>query len=205
VNFCFCAVYMANNFDTPETAPPEGLAGPEKDKWEESITKEAMNSISRNSCKKVRKKVPQQMKREIMKTKMIFRKKHEANREIHSKTIMCSKGLLRTPGADFKESFSLVATQTSVRVVLCTYFYYADIHDGLVHEIEAIGIKAAFLEGDITIPTFIEFPEGLEDLRFLLPGESKEYCIQLLKSVYGNVDAALKFFKTYVKRLTEKN
>ena len=72
-------------------------------------------------------------------------------------------------------------------------------------EIEAIDIEAAFLEGDITIPTFIEFPEGLEELGFIFPGEGEKYCIQLLKSMYGNVDAALKFFKTYVKHLTAEN
>jgi hypothetical protein len=48
------------------------------------------------------------------------------------------------------------------------------------------------LEGDIMIPTFMEFWEGLEELGFIIPGESKEYCIQLLKLVYGFVDAALK-------------
>ena len=28
------------------------------------------------------------------------------------------------------------------------------------------------------------------------------YCIQLLKSMYGNVDAAIRFFKTYKRHLT---
>jgi predicted transcriptional regulator len=54
------------------------------------------------------------------------------------------------------------------------------------------------------ITTFIKFLEGLEELRFILPGECKEYCIQLLKLMYGSVNVALKFFKTYMKHLMEK-
>jgi hypothetical protein len=61
-------VYMANNFDTPESLP-EGLAGPEKEKWEELIAKESMNITSRKCWK-----VSGQMKRKIMKTKITLKK-----------------------------------------------------------------------------------------------------------------------------------
>jgi hypothetical protein len=66
-------VYMANNFDTPESLP-EGLAGPEKEKWEELIAKESMNITSRKCWKMVSKKVSGQMKRKIMKTKITLKK-----------------------------------------------------------------------------------------------------------------------------------
>jgi hypothetical protein len=78
---------------------------------------------------------------------------------------------------ELKELLSLVAMETLVQVVLCIYLYWVDGHDGLVYKIEVINIEAAFLEGDIMIPTSIEFPEGLEELQFALPGESKDYCI----------------------------
>lgn len=68
----------------------------------------------------------------------------------------------------------LVATERSVQVIQCIYLYYADGHEGIVYNIEAINVQAAFLEWDITIPTFIKFPEGLEELAFVLPGESEE-------------------------------
>jgi hypothetical protein len=48
-----------------------------------------------------------------------------------------------------------------------------DGHDGRVHKIGAIDNKAALLEGNKMIPTFIEYGE----LRFFLPGESDEHCI----------------------------
>jgi hypothetical protein len=82
-----------------------------------------------------------------------------------------------------------------------------DGHNRLVYRIETIiNIEAAFFEGDIMIPTYVEFLEGLEELGFILPGgESTEYCtIQLLKSMYGNVVTALKFFRTCKKHLIDK-
>jgi hypothetical protein len=36
--YCFSAVYMSNDFDTPDSVP-ETLTGPKKEKWEELITK----------------------------------------------------------------------------------------------------------------------------------------------------------------------
>ena len=67
--------------------------------------------------------------------------------------------------------------------------------------IEVIDIEAAFLEGEITEPTFIHFPEGMEQFGFIREGERDNYCIELKKSMYGNVDAALKFFQTYSAHL----
>jgi hypothetical protein len=92
-------------------------------------------------------------KPKIMKTKTILKKKHDANKEIGFKMRMCSKGFFQTLlGVDFKEPFSPVARETSVRVILCEfYLHYADGHDGLVYKIEAIDIEVAFLEVDIMI------------------------------------------------------
>jgi hypothetical protein len=114
------------------------------------------------------------------------------------------RGFLQVPAVNFHESFSPVATERSVQVVVCIYLFYMGGHDGLVGWTKAINIEAAFLKGDSMIPTYIQFPEGLEELRFIVPGESKEYCIQLLKLMYGNDNVASKFFKTYMKHLTDK-
>jgi hypothetical protein len=144
---------MADGFDTPESVA-EALTGPEIEKWEEeSIAKEAVHFISKKGGKKVPKKAQHQTKPKIMKTKTILKKKHDANKEIGFKMRMCSKGFFQTLlGVDFKEPFSPVARETSVRVILCEfYLHYADGHDGLVYKIEAIDIEVAFLEVDIMI------------------------------------------------------
>jgi hypothetical protein len=66
-----------------------------------------------------------------------------------------------------------VATETLVQVVLCIYLYYVGSHEGLVYKIDAVDINAAFLKGDVSIPTFKELPmEGLGKLRFVPPGPS---------------------------------
>ena len=68
---------------------------------------------------------------------------------------------------------------------------------------EVIDIEAAFLEGDINEPMYIEWPEGMVELGFISERENVETCAELQKGMYGNVDAALRFYKTYSKHLIE--
>jgi hypothetical protein len=70
-----------------------------------------------------------------------------------------------------------------------------------VYEIELIDIRAAFLKGEIYKATYIEWPTGMLELGFITQEGYKECCILLLKPMYGNVDAALKFFRTYNNHL----
>jgi hypothetical protein len=67
-----------------------------------------------------------------------------------------------------------------------------------------INIIAAFLEGTIRVPPFINWPYGMLDLGFASQEDIEQNCIQLLKSMYGNVNAAIRFFKTNQKLLMEK-
>lgn len=56
-------------------------------------------------------------------------------------------------------------------------------------------MRHAFLEGSIEEPTFIDWPDEMEYLGFITNKDREKYVIQLVKSMYGNVDAALRFFK----------
>ena len=71
---------------------------------------------------------------------------------------------------------------------------------------EMIDIEAAFLEGDMEggKPTVIDWPDGIFKLGFIDEKDIDENCILLLKSMYGNVDAAIRFFRTYRRHLLEK-
>jgi hypothetical protein len=60
------------------------------------------------------------------------------------------------------------------------------------------------LEGTICVSTFIDWPDGMVDLGFASQDNIQKNCIQLLKFMYGNVDAAIRFFKTFRKHLMEK-
>ena len=91
-----------------------------------------------------------------------------------------------------------VVSDTLIRIGLCIYLSNDDF------QAEMIDITAEFLEGTIKVPTFIDWPEGMQDLGFALQDNIDNFCIQLLKSMYGNVDVAIRFFKTYKKHLVEK-
>jgi hypothetical protein len=65
-----------------------------------------------------------------------------------------------------------------------------------------IDITAAFfLEGRIWVPMCIDWLDRMLDLGFVSQEDIENNCIQLLKLMYGNVDAAIQFFKTYQKHL----
>jgi len=102
-------------------------------------------------------------------------------------------------GIDYKESFSPVASSSSVRMGIALTLYFED-EDWIC---EVIDIEAAFLEGDIEEPMYIEWPEGMVELGFLTLEEFQETCAELQKGMYGNVDAALRFYKTYSNHLQE--
>jgi hypothetical protein len=138
------------------------------------------------------------MKRKIMRTKWMFVKKDEHNGTIRYKARCCNKGYEAVPGKDYKESFSPVASDTLIRIGICLYLTYDDF------TAEMIDITAAFLEGTIRVPTFIDWPDGMLELGFASDNDIDNYCIQLLKSMYGNVDVAIRFFQTYKKHLIEQ-
>jgi hypothetical protein len=46
---------------------------------------------------------------------------------------------------------------------------------------DMINIEAAFLEGDIDKPCYIEWPVGILELGFITKEEFDECCIQLVK------------------------
>ena len=130
-----------------------------------------------------------------MKTKWVLKKKKQTDRSICFKMRCVSKGYQQIPGIDFTESFASVANDTSIQIGIGVALIQKE------WTIEVIDIEAAFLEGEITEPTFIHFLEGMEQFGFIQEGKRDQYCIELKKSMYGNVDAALKFFQTYSTHL----
>jgi hypothetical protein len=137
-----------------------------------------------------------------MNTMWMFKNKDEHDDTVKHKSRVCSKGFQMVPGVDYKEFFSPVATETTVRVFLCVYLFYCNGKLELKFVCGIIDIEAAFLESGK--PTFIEWPDGMFKLGFIDEKDIDENCIQLLKSMYGNVDATICFFQTYQFHLIEK-
>jgi hypothetical protein len=128
----------------------------------------------------------------------MFTKKDEHNGILCYKARCCSKGCKAVPRKDCNESFSPVASNTLIRIGFCIYLTYDDF------VVEMVDITAAFLEGTIWVPTFIEWPDRMQDLGFASQDDINNHCIQLLKLMCGNVDAAIRFSKTYKKHLSEE-
>jgi hypothetical protein len=67
--------------------------------------------------------------------------------------------------------------------------------------IEVVNVETAFLEGDMEKTVSIEWPAGTVQMGFMSEEEKEECCIEQLKMMCGNSDAALtcfKLFKTHV-------
>jgi len=59
------------------------------------------------------------------------------------------------------------------------------------------------LEGDIEEPVSIEWPEGMVEVGFISLEEFKRLFTELHMGMYGNMGAAIRFYKTYCNHLTK--
>ena len=175
----------------------EAISGPDADKWIDAIGGEFMNFIKRKAWKKVPKSIPEKLGRKLLKGKHVFKIKDEQDGSQRYKDRYVTKGYLQKPGVDYQLSFSPVVTDSSIRTGIAVALYKSK--EGWI--IELIDIEAAFLEGLLDNPLWIEMPEGMVELGFATEEEAKTHCIELQKSMYGNVDSALRFFKEYKKKL----
>jgi hypothetical protein len=205
VNFIFSewimkteSIAIKDDYATPRNIK-EALSEPWAQEWIPSVKNEIMNFIKRGSWKFVPKSLPKSLNRKVMKTTAVFKVKDEPDGSKRRKTRICSKGFMQIPGVDFTESYSPVVNDASMRIVFALYLTkHGD------WTIECIDIEAAFLEGNLQRKCFIEIPDGVVQLGFISEEEAKDSCIELLKGMYGNVDAALMFFITYKNYLMEE-
>ena len=107
---------------------------------------------------------------------------------------------MQVPGVDFTEKFSPVATDTSTRIIIGLVLYYS--HAGWV--CEAFDVEAAFLEPYMDIEMYVQWPEGIVELGFLTEEQRDSTCVQLRKSMYGNVDAALRWLREFTNFLVSE-
>ena len=105
------------------------------------------------------------------------------------------------PGVDFTERFSPVATDESLQIqIALTLYCYSDGWRTMSYD-----FKAAFLESDMEVEMFNERHPAMVTCGFMTEQQQKQHAIQLLKSMYGNVDTAIKFFKTLTSHLIDPN
>jgi len=176
----------------------EALEGPERDWWFTACDAEINNFLDRGSWKFVKRSLVAEQGRKLIGTEMVYKKKDEPDGIIRYKARCVSKGFMQIPGVDFTEKFSPVATYTSIRIVIALILYFWDSHGWRA---KGIDIEAAFLEGDLNKKYYLDPPNILVELGFMTNEKREEYCIELQKGMYGQVDAALRFFITFTGHL----
>jgi hypothetical protein len=168
-----------------------------------------MNFLSRKAWKRVHMQQLREEGRKPIATKTIFKCKDEQDGSTRKKTRIVTKGFMQIPGVDYTGSFSPAATDASVRTVIGIFLYYIGrekahtvINDKWAMEV--FDVEVAFINatmGDQKV--YISIPEAMVRLDFVTKEEAKEQAIQLEMSMYGNVDAALRFFKCYTHIILE--
>jgi hypothetical protein len=151
----------------------QALRSPDGDKWKESALQELNNFYARDSWQIVDREEAYKMGKNIIGSKWVFKKKVEADGSIRYKSRIVSKGYMQIPGIDYTERFSPVATDTTTRMMIM-YTLWKQESNWIC---ETIDIEAAYLEGDIEEPTFMEWPPGMIELGQIDENTRRQRCI----------------------------
>ena len=113
------------------------------------------------------------MGKNIIECKWVFKKKIEPDGSIRYKSRVVSKGYMQIPGIDYTERFSPVASDTATRMMIMFTLWKQNEE----WTCESIDIEAAFLEGGIEEPTFMEWPPGMTQLGQIDSDTRRDKCI----------------------------
>jgi hypothetical protein len=170
--------------------------GEEGEHWLQASGSECMTLVKRGSWRKKLRSEVKNEGRKIIGAKWVHKRKDEQDGSVRHKGRIVSLGCMQIPGVDHTESFSPVGNDTSVRIVIGLSLFNDD------WVLEIIDVEAAFLEGDVEKTMPMEWPAGMVHLGFITE-EEENCCIEQLKSVCGNSDAALICFRLFKKHLIE--
>lgn len=182
--------------ETPSTIR-QALTSKDKELWRKSAIAEVNNFLKQKSWKFILKSIVKALGRKLIGVKWVFKIKHEPNYSLRYKSQIVTKGYIQIPGLDYLEKFSPVAQPSSVRLILAMvlWFYWT---------CELVDIEAAFLEGKLKQPAYIDLPPGLVELGFMTQEEFDKSCIELQGGMYGNVNAALLYFIRFTNYATSE-
>ena len=112
------------------------------------------------------------------------------------------KGYEQEPGVDYTESFSPLATNTTIKVALAKALAKMSIPD-TDWIIDLIDVEAAFLNAKVDSDIYIEMPEGLKEYLLLSKGiDHGDDVIKLKRAQYGLVQSPRLWMETFAKILT---
>ena len=105
------------------------------------------------------------------------------------------KGFQKVPGVDYTESFPPVATESTIHILLVyTLWKYKN-----GWKCEIFDVDAAFLNANLETAMYLRWPEGMKELGFITEFEQQNKYNKLVRSMYGNIDAALRWQKCFVE------
>ena len=201
-NFCAEIHDTAVNSDVGDPKTFQGALATKRSRlWKFSMVSDVNKFLYRDawiprSLKKVR-----MTGRKPIPVKWVFKTKLEANGSERLKSRFVTKCYLQVLGVDFTENFSPVATDTSTRIIIGLTLYFSEDYEWIC---EAFDVEAAFLEPYLDVEMYIEWPEGIVELGFITKEEKERTCVQLRRSMYGNVDAALRWQRDFTKYLVDE-
>ncbi|KAI2499054.1 Reverse transcriptase (RNA-dependent DNA polymerase) [Fragilaria crotonensis] len=116
------------------------------------------------------------------------------------------RGYEQIPGVDYVESFSPLATNTTIKVTVAMTMEQMVIHNDWV--IEMVDVEAAFLNAPVDTDVYIELPEGLKEHHLkkyqpLIKFDIRETIIKLKRAQYGLVQSPRLWMYTFAKILTK--
>ncbi len=176
-----------NNIRNTEIPPTFDQAVKEK-VWKDAMKKELSNITQRNVWEEIDLKDLKPDKKSLG-TRWVYTKKYSSN----YKARLVVLGCYQTPGKDYAETFSPVASDTTIRMVLCVANYKG-------WDIEQIDVETAFLNADLKEEVYIKVPKGY---KLLGKGQIKDKVLKLNKALYGLVQAPRAWITEVSKVLSE--
>ena len=135
----------------------------------------------------------QKLGRTVIGVKWVFKTKSEWTGDFRLKSRIVTLGYMQVSGVDFTKKLSPVANNTSTRIIILLTLYYK--RSGW--ECEEFDVEAAFLVPFLDDEMYVKWPEEIVELGFLTPEERDSTCVRLERSMYGNVDAALRWLREF--------
>ena len=156
----------------------EAMNGSEAPHWTEGMNKE-FNSMRQKDVWDVINKSDVPKDRRLLSAKWVFKKKKDGRYRAR----LVARGYNQIPGVDFTDSFSPVISDIAFRIILIQY-----LQNGW--DSEMIDVETAFLYGELEEEIYMEIPDGMDE-------DKSTKCLKLKKSIYGLVQAARQWWKTF--------
>ena len=151
---------------------------------------EELNEFERNEVWKL---VPRPKNRSVVGTKWVFRNKIDPDGIItRNKARLIAKGYSQQEGIDYDETYALVARLEAIRI-----FQAYDAH--MKFKVFQMGVKSAFLNGELEEEVYVEQPLGFVDPRY------PDYVYKLDKALYGLKQAPRAWYETLAQFLIESD